>query len=91
MWTALKVGFIDTVATDHCPFQSYEKDWGKYDFTKIPNGCAGIENLYLYMLDAANSGKISFEKVVESARQILQKSSAVPRRVQLKSARTMIL
>ena len=65
LWKALKAGFIDTVATDHCPFQSYEKDWGKDDFTKIPNGCAGVENLYPYMLDAANSGKISFEKVVE--------------------------
>ncbi|MBE5889865.1 MAG: dihydropyrimidinase [Lachnospiraceae bacterium] len=65
LWLALKSGFIDTVATDHCPFQSYEKDWGKDDFTKIPNGCAGVENLYPYMLDAANSGKIPFEKVVE--------------------------
>lgn len=65
LWKALKAGFIDTVATDHCPFQSYEKDWGKEDYTKIPNGCAGVENLYPYMLDAANAGKISFEKVVE--------------------------
>lgn len=65
LWNALKAGFIDTVATDHCPFQSYEKDWGKDDFSKIPNGCAGVENLYPYMLDAANSGKITFEKVVE--------------------------
>ena len=53
------------MATDHCPFQSYEKDWGKDDFSKIPNGCAGVENLYPYMLSAANEGKISFEKVVE--------------------------
>lgn len=65
LWRALRAGFIDTVATDHCPFQSYEKDWGKDDFTKIPNGCAGVENLYPYMLDAANTGKLSFEKVVE--------------------------
>ena len=65
LWTALKAGFIDTVATDHCPFQSYEKDWGKDDFTKIPNGCAGVENLYPYMLDAANSGKLTFEQVVK--------------------------
>ena len=65
LWAALKAGFIDTVATDHCPFQSYEKDWGKDDFTKIPNGCAGVENLYPYMLDAANAGKITFEKAVE--------------------------
>jgi dihydropyrimidinase len=65
LWTALKSGMIDTVATDHCPFQSYEKDWGKDDFTKIPNGCAGVENLYPYLLDAANAGEISFERVVE--------------------------
>lgn len=65
LWKALKAGYIDTVATDHCPFQSYEKDWGKDDFTKVPNGCAGVENLYPYMLDAANSGKLSFERVVE--------------------------
>ena len=65
LWRALSTGFIDTVATDHCPFQSYEKDWGKDDFTKIPNCCGGVENLYPYMLDAANRGKISFEKAVE--------------------------
>ncbi|MDR3594580.1 dihydropyrimidinase [Clostridium sp.] len=65
LWKAIKAGDIDTVATDHCPFQSYEKDWGKDDFTKIPNGCAGIENLYPYMLSAANAGKVSFNRVVE--------------------------
>ena len=65
LWTAIQSGMIDTVATDHCTFQCYEKDWGKYDFTKIPNGCAGVENLYPYMLDAANSGKITFERAVE--------------------------
>lgn len=65
LWKAIENGDIDTVATDHCPFQSYEKDWGKDDFTKIPNGCAGVENLYPYMLSAANEGKISFNRVVE--------------------------
>ncbi|SMC64308.1 dihydropyrimidinase [Papillibacter cinnamivorans DSM 12816] len=65
LWDAIRKGDIDTVATDHCPFMSYEKDWGKDDFTKIPNGCAGIENLYPYMLSAANEGKISFGRAVE--------------------------
>ena len=65
LWTAVQNGMIDTVATDHCPFMSYEKDWGKDDFTKIPNGCAGIENLYPYMLSAANTGKITFNRAVE--------------------------
>ena len=64
LWLAIQNNQIDTVATDHCPFQSYEKDWGKDDFTKIPNGCAGIENLYPYMLSAANTGKITFNQAV---------------------------
>lgn len=65
LWKAIQNGDIDVVATDHCPFQSYEKDWGIDDFTKIPNGCAGIENLYPYMLSAANEGKITFNQAVE--------------------------
>lgn len=64
LWAAIRRGDIDTIATDHCPFQSYEKDWGKDDFTKIPNGCAGIESMYPYMLSAANEGRITFEKAV---------------------------
>ncbi len=65
LWEAIIRGDIDTVATDHCPFQSYEKEWGRNDFRKIPNGCAGIENMYPYMLSAANAGKITFSKAVE--------------------------
>ena len=65
LWDAIKHGDIATIATDHCPFNRFEKDWGKDDFTKIPNGCAGIENMYPYMLSAANTGKIPFEKAVE--------------------------
>lgn len=65
LWAALKRGDIDVVATDHCPFQQAEKDWGKDNFTKIPNGCAGIENLYPFMLGAANTGRIPFTKAVE--------------------------
>ncbi|KUO67768.1 MAG: hydantoinase [Clostridia bacterium BRH_c25] len=65
LWEGIKRGDIVTVATDHCPFQSYEKDWGKDNFTKIPNGCMGIENLYPYMLSEANKGRITFNKAVE--------------------------
>lgn len=65
LWEGLKNGDIFTVATDHCPFQSYEKDAGKDDFTLIPNGCMGVENMYSYMLNAANKGNITFNKAVE--------------------------
>lgn len=65
IWEAIKRGDIDTIATDHCPFQQSEKDWGLNDFRKIPNGCAGIENMYPYMLGKANDGVLPFTKVVE--------------------------
>ena len=42
--SGLADGSIDIVATDHCPFSiKGQKDRGKYDFTKIPNGAPGIE------------------------------------------------
>jgi dihydropyrimidinase len=62
---ALQSGVIDTVATDHCPFQLSEKEWGKDDFRKIPNGCAGVENMYPYMLSLAGNGVISYSRAVE--------------------------
>lgn len=64
LWEGIRRGAISTVATDHCPFQSYEKDWGKDDFTKIPNGCMGVEILYPYMLNAASQGRITFNQAV---------------------------
>jgi len=56
---------INTLATDHCPFQTFEKDRGINDFTMIPNGVMGVENLYPYMLSEANKGNLSFERVIE--------------------------
>lgn len=64
LWMAVKNGLVDTVATDHCPFTTEEKSWGKDDYTKIPNGVGGVEVIYPFMLDAANRGEISFERAV---------------------------
>ena len=43
LWDALQSGLIDTVGTDHCPFDTEQKLLGKGDFTRIPNGIPGIE------------------------------------------------
>lgn len=52
LWNALATGLIDTVATDHCPFDLEQKLLGKDAFTQIPNGIPGIEErvnlLYTY-------------------------------------------
>jgi dihydropyrimidinase len=44
LWDALQAGLIDTVGTDHCPFDVEQKLLGKDDFTQIPNGIPGIED-----------------------------------------------
>lgn len=74
LWEGIRTGVVSTLATDHCPFLKSEKDWGiktktgaDGNFTTIPNGCAGVENMYPYILSAANKGKISFNKAVEIA------------------------
>jgi dihydropyrimidinase len=44
LWEGLRQGgVIETVGSDHCPFTSAEKDWGRDDFTKVPNGVPGTE------------------------------------------------
>jgi dihydropyrimidinase len=44
LWSALKAGIIDTVGTDHCPFDTEQKLLGANAFTQIPNGIPGIED-----------------------------------------------
>lgn len=72
LWNGINNGSITAMATDHCPFKRTEKDWGvirkdgtQGDFTDIPNGCAGIETMYPYVLSQAVSGRITFNKAVQ--------------------------
>ncbi|MEQ1860067.1 MAG: dihydropyrimidinase [Chthoniobacteraceae bacterium] len=45
MWNALASGLVSTLATDHAPFDFIgQKEMGRGDFTKIPNGMPGIED-----------------------------------------------
>jgi len=68
LWTALAQGFIDTVATDHCPFDLEQKLLGKDAFTAIPNGIPGIEErvnlLYTY---GVKRGILDLHRFVDSA------------------------
>jgi dihydropyrimidinase len=44
LWDALARGDLQTVATDHCSFNFHgQKDLGREDFTRIPNGLPGVE------------------------------------------------
>ncbi len=73
LWQALaEGGIIDTVATDHCPFHfkegKAEKQYGKDDFTKCPNGAPGVqERLLLLFSEGFMKGRISLPQVVKYA------------------------
>lgn len=41
---AMQDGEVDVIGTDHCSFTMAQKALGRDDFTKIPNGGAGIQN-----------------------------------------------
>lgn len=68
LWNALANGMIDTVGTDHCPFDTSQKLMGKDAFTNIPNGIPGIEDrvnlLYTY---GVKRGPLDLHRFVEAA------------------------
>jgi dihydropyrimidinase len=50
LWEDIKSGLIDTIATDHCPFDyTLKAKLGGSDFTKCPNGLPGVELRYPLM------------------------------------------
>ena len=44
LWNGLRAGSLQVVATDHCAFTTKQKEFGRDDFTKIPNGTGGLED-----------------------------------------------
>jgi dihydropyrimidinase len=68
LWDALQQGQIDTVGTDHCPFDIAQKQLGKDAFTQIPNGIPGIEErvnlLYTY---GVKRGSLDIHRFVDVA------------------------
>jgi dihydropyrimidinase len=66
LWLALNEGFINSVGTDHCPFNLYQKKTGLDDFRKIPNGAGSIEHrLALLFTYGVLSERISINRMVD--------------------------
>lgn len=66
LWQGLQGGNLHTTATDHCTFCDTQKAAGKSDFTKIPNGCGGVEDRMAVIWDAGvNSGKLTPSEFVK--------------------------
>ena len=66
LWESLRLGYLQTIATDHCPFFMEQKKMGINDFTKIPNGAPGVEaRMALIHHFGVNNGNISMGKFIE--------------------------
>lgn len=60
LWHGLQSGQLHTTATDHCTFCASQKAAGLDNFTKIPNGCGGVEERMAVLWDAGvNSGRLT--------------------------------
>ncbi|MTI09439.1 dihydropyrimidinase [Curvivirga aplysinae] len=60
LWKGLQSGNLQTTATDHCCFCADQKAAGKDDFTKIPNGTAGVEDrMAVIWNEGVNTGRMT--------------------------------
>jgi dihydropyrimidinase len=67
LWQGLAKDDLQVVSTDHCPFcMKEQKELGKDDFTKIPNGGPGIEHrLSLVYNGGVHGGRFSPNRFVQ--------------------------
>jgi dihydropyrimidinase len=67
LWRGLRTDTLQLVATDHCPFDFHgQKDLGRDDFRKIPNGLPAVEDRVDLLHDGGVvKGRISLERWVE--------------------------
>lgn len=67
LWKGLRADDLQVVSTDHCPFDFHgQKELGRSDFRKIPNGLPAVEDRLDLMHDGGVvGGRISRERWVE--------------------------
>ncbi len=66
MWRGLGTDDLSVVATDHCPFCfKGQKELGRGDFSKIPNGLPGVEHRMDLIYQGVESHRITPERWVE--------------------------
>jgi dihydropyrimidinase len=66
LWRGLRTNDLSVVSTDHCPFCFNEqKELGRDDFSKIPNGIPGVEHRMDLLHQGVVAGEISLARWVE--------------------------
>jgi dihydropyrimidinase len=67
LWRGLRTNDLAVVSTDHCPFCFKEqKELGRADFSKIPNGIPGVEHRMDLLHQGVVSGQITLPRWVET-------------------------
>ena len=68
LWRGLRTNDLSVVSTDHCPFCFKEqKELGRGDFSKIPNGIPGVEHRMDLLHQGVVAGELSLARWVEVA------------------------
>ena len=69
LWNALRQGLVATLATDHAPFDfATQKQMGRGDFTKIPNGIPSLEDrVNLYFTYGVQRRRIDLHQFVNTS------------------------
>ncbi|ALG08061.1 dihydropyrimidinase [Kibdelosporangium phytohabitans] len=66
LWNGLRTNDLSVVSTDHCPFCFNEqKELGRGDFSKIPNGIPGVEHRMDLLHQGVVAGELSLARWVE--------------------------
>ena len=66
MWDALNFDHLQSISTDHCPFNDEQKRLGFGDFSKIPNGLAAIQHRLPRLWEhGVKSGRMTPNRFVE--------------------------
>jgi dihydropyrimidinase len=81
LWTALRRGVLESVSTDHCPFNSEQKALGRDDFSKIPNGLAMIQHRLVKLWElGVETGRITPAELVELTSGAIARRFGLPRK-----------
>ena len=69
LWNGLQSGLVQTVGTDHAPFDfATQKPMGRDDFTRIPNGIPSIEDrINLLWTHGVKTGRLTLQQFVAVA------------------------
>jgi dihydropyrimidinase len=66
LWRALADGTLSAISSDHSPWCfKGQKDLGRDDFTRIPNGGPGIEERLMMTYQGVAQGRLTLERFVE--------------------------